>query len=358
MFLWPQTPMSNTFLMISVLLLAAFMTWFTAVFLSLHQISPVLNKIIRITVAFMITISIPLIILDHYKLFFVEILILILLLLVLLLISTIIGLIRKNSESIFYACSWFLNIIGSFLYIGKVLGFLPSNLLTENTFQIGIIFQVSVLSVGVIVRIYLLLKKANQDLEATIEKRTVELRFVNEKLHELSMVDPLTGLYNRRYFHEQFMITAKIQDRSNQYLSILLIDVDFFKQYNDYYGHVDGDHCLQRIAVSISNSMPRKSDFCARYGGEEFIICLPSTDESGARLVAERLRNNILSQNIPHAKSSIADVVTISIGVCDSMGTSGIDLDILVQNADKALYTAKHNGRNQVCLYSLTEYIK
>ncbi len=128
--------------------------------------------------------------------------------------------------------------------------------------------------------------------------------------------------------------------------------MDFFKQFNDLYGHVEGDHCLQKIAEIITRSLPRKSDFCARYGGEEFIICLPGTDAKHACFVAERIRVNVLSEGIPHAKSSAAEVVTISIGICDTSDKNEKDLDRLIQKADESLYMAKNKGRNQYCLYN------
>lgn len=352
MFLWPDLPISNTFLMLSALLVGTFMVWFSIVYLSLNKINAVLERIIKILLIIMAAISVVLILLNYYTLFFLVFMSLISVLIVLLIISTGLCLQRKTAESYFYACSWFLNFVGAFLYIGKIFGFLPSTYLTEKTFQIGIVFQASVLSIGIIVHLYTMMKKANQDLESVIEKRTSELRVANEKFQELSIKDPLTGLYNRRYFQEQFTLTAKIQARTNQFLSILIIDVDFFKQFNDLYGHVEGDGCLQKIAETIYNSLPRKSDFCARYGGEEFIVCLPGTDAKGATLVAERMRSNVLSKGIPHAKSSIASVVTVSIGVCVAVDNQAQNLNQLIQNADESLYKAKHSGRNQVCIYS------
>jgi two-component system, sensor histidine kinase LadS len=355
MFLWPDLPISNTFLMLSALLVGTFMVWFSVVFLTLNKINAMLERIIKILLIIMTAISTVLILSNNYTLFFLVFMTLISILIVLIIITTVLCLLHKTTESYFYASSWFLNFFGAILYIGKVFGFLPSTYLTEKTFQIGIVFQASVLSIGIIVHLYSMMKKANLDLESVIEKRTVELRVANEKLHELSMKDPLTGLYNRRYFQEQFTLTAKIQARSNQFLSILIIDVDFFKQFNDLYGHVEGDRCLQKIAETIYSSLPRKSDFCARYGGEEFIVCLPGTDGKGACFVAERMRSNVLSQGIPHVKSSIVSVVTVSIGVCDTSDSQAQSLIQLIQNADEALYRAKHSGRNQVCLFSVSK---
>ncbi len=174
MFFWSDTPVSNTFLMLSVLGFGTFMGWFSIDFLSLNKVYPTLNSIIKNLLIFMAAISVPLILLDHYRLFFTEFMIQILAIIVLLPVSTVICLKRKVVGSRFYACSWLMNFVGSFLYIGKVFGFLPPTFLTENAFQIGIIFQASVMLIGIIVRIYAMIKKPIR-----ISKRSLKRELLN-----------------------------------------------------------------------------------------------------------------------------------------------------------------------------------
>lgn len=348
MFFWPQNPISNTWIMISVLIFSTSMTLFSLNFLSLNKINPLLDKTIKIIILGMTVSVIPLIIFDYYQLFFILFMSIIAVILILLTISSVLCIKKKTKESYFYAISWSLNFFGSFLYIAKVFGIVPSTILTDYTMHIGTIFQAIVLLIGVIVRVYTIQKQTKHDLEVVVAKRTCELRTANEQLRKLSSKDPLTGLYNRRHFLERFTIVAKINNRGSQNLSVMILDIDFFKQFNDTYGHIEGDHCLQKVALTLLHSLPRKSDFCARYGGEEFVICLPGTDADGAKTVAERIRTNIEELRIPHANSTAADVVTISIGVFNCITDRSELLDYLLQNADQALYLAKKNGRNQV----------
>ena len=163
----------------------------------------------------------------------------------------------------------------------------------------------------------------------------------------LTIIDQLTGIYNRRFFDGNMKKTIKSLSRTEGKLSLLMIDIDFFKNYNDTYGHDMGDNCLKEVASALSESIIREEDFVARYGGEEFVVVLPNTDESGAYLIADRLLKRVRESNITHENSRVAGIVTISIG--GTTGTvkysqSGSDY---VKRADTALYKSKHNGRNQ-----------
>jgi diguanylate cyclase (GGDEF)-like protein len=166
-------------------------------------------------------------------------------------------------------------------------------------------------------------------------------------LREQLYLDALTGIKNRRYFDEKANILFKNLTRSNGMLSIVMIDIDFFKKYNDTYGHREGDKCLKIIAQTISKSVIRESDFAARYGGEEFVVVLPNTDDDGAHKVAKRLIENIHDSNIPHEKSEIAAFVTISIGVAVGKVNCTQSLDDYIKRADELLYISKKDGRNR-----------
>ena len=131
-------------------------------------------------------------------------------------------------------------------------------------------------------------------------------------------------------------------------LSLIMLDIDFFKQYNDHYGHVQGDECLRRVGLALGTAPVRSSDLIARYGGEEFALLLPDTNLESARQVAEKCRQLILRQQIPHEKSSISGIVTVSLGVGTVIPTSdGLPLGFIDQ-VDKLLYQAKQNGRDRV----------
>ena len=165
---------------------------------------------------------------------------------------------------------------------------------------------------------------------------------------ELSERDSLSRLYNRRTFDERANGAWKRAARNNEALSILIMDIDHFKLYNDYYGHMAGDECIARVAAAIKGSLSRPGDLVARYGGEEFIALLSDTHEDGAYHVAERIRKSVAALNIQHRESSTATHITISIGGAVVNHTSGTELRDQINAADKALYASKQNGRNRV----------
>jgi diguanylate cyclase (GGDEF)-like protein len=172
-----------------------------------------------------------------------------------------------------------------------------------------------------------------------------EIETLGDFLH-LTIIDQLTGIYNRRYLDGSLKKIIKLHSRTGGSLSVLMIDIDHFKKYNDTYGHDAGDDCLRAVASALSQCVIREDDFIARYGGEEFVVVLPNTDENGAYMVAEKMLEKMRECNIPHKTSDTADYVTISIG-----GTSGI-INYLqngsdyIKAADKALYESKRKCRN------------
>jgi len=166
-------------------------------------------------------------------------------------------------------------------------------------------------------------------------------------LIDKSYKDALTGIYNRRFLDEHLAKIIKSISRSCGTLSLLLIDIDFFKKYNDTYGHGMGDDCLRLAANALSQCVIREEDFIARYGGEEFTVVLPNTDENGARVVANTLLESIRKLNITHEKSDVADYVTISIGGITGNVTHTQKADDYLKGSDKMLYESKQNGRNR-----------
>jgi len=172
-----------------------------------------------------------------------------------------------------------------------------------------------------------------------------------EELKRISVTDGLTGLYNRRHFDETLDKEWKRARREQQTLSLVMLDVDHFKQFNDNYGHQAGDACLVQVAAALQSSIHRPSDTPARYGGEEFIVILPGTPNEGALAMAENFRQAIIALNIPHKHSSAASHVTVSLGVATTT-TQGEDRTIegLLKAVDDALYQAKENGRNRIAV--------
>ena len=176
------------------------------------------------------------------------------------------------------------------------------------------------------------------------EIETIRLEKAKDELEHLSSCDVLTGLANRRHC-DAFLDTEwqmGIRYRTQQ--SILFLDVDDFKAYNDHYGHQAGDICLQKIATIINECVRRPHDLCARYGGEEFIVLLPNTSQKNTLQVAEKIRKSVELENIPHTYSRVTLHITISIGVVSMIPQAGLNQNLLVETADKALYNAKKIG--------------
>ena len=166
-----------------------------------------------------------------------------------------------------------------------------------------------------------------------------------KKLNELAICDPLTGSYNRRYFYEMAHAYFNQMLRSARPLSILMIDLDHFKNVNDTYGHLKGDLVLQKVAF-VCRNMVRDNDIFTRYGGEEFVLAMPETSIKNALVVAERLR-----KAIGLIKDEIAIPVTASIGVVETTGEPGLTLDMLLSRVDEAMYLSKKAGRNRVTVW-------
>jgi diguanylate cyclase (GGDEF)-like protein len=177
----------------------------------------------------------------------------------------------------------------------------------------------------------------------------------SDLLRSLISVDGLTGIANRRKFQTELVPHFLRCAREKQPISVLMIDVDFFKLYNDHYGHPAGDQCLQIIAQTISDTLHRPGDLAARYGGEEFCCLLPNTDKKGAQHLAQLIIQCIRALQIEHAKSTLNPWVTVSIGVASVIPKANLTPDDLVNEADRQLYRAKESGRNQFCAAEISK---
>ncbi|WP_295955639.1 diguanylate cyclase [Rhodoferax sp.] len=193
------------------------------------------------------------------------------------------------------------------------------------------------------------LKTHERGLEDKVRERTQALEATNTLLAALSATDGLTGIANRRRFDEVLASEWSRAARSGQPLALVMLDVDFFKAYNDHYGHLAGDDCLRHIARMLAAHLHRTGDLVARYGGEEFVLLAPVRDAAEALHIAETARQALATLALPHAASPFG-MVTASLGVALHVPTVGETTDLLVQQADQALYQAKARGRNQTVL--------
>ena len=184
-------------------------------------------------------------------------------------------------------------------------------------------------------------------MQRALVKLTGQLNQANQELQRLSMTDGLTGIANRRMFDEALGREWRRCLRLHKPMSIVMLDVDFFKKYNDRYGHLEGDDCLRAVASELARSAPRPGDLVARYGGEEFVMILADTDHNGANWVANRIRQHVIDLKMVHEDSQHR-YITVSCGVSSVLPGTDMSVENLLKSADNALYLAKNDGRNTV----------
>lgn len=183
-------------------------------------------------------------------------------------------------------------------------------------------------------------------------KTHMELKMYRDYLESISYLDGLTGIHNKRRFNERFEYMWDSAKREKSIISIIMIDIDNFKAFNDIYGHQAGDICIIQVAQQLSKSVSRVTDFVGRYGGEEFICILLNTDEENMFLAAEEMRKKVMELKICHSGSGVSDVVTVSLGVATCIPDKDMDANELISLADEALYTSKKTGRNKTSVNS------
>lgn len=232
--------------------------------------------------------------------------------------------------------------------------FAPQSKLLQNSFDLSILDWILPFSL-VLLFTYRLISK----IRVLIEDNENVMMVQKDVLHRMSLMDPLTGLYNRRWLDET--LTRLISDlkREGRTFVIITIDIDFFKKYNDTYGHIQGDICLKDVASILSNDLDHTTDHAFRFGGEEFVLLLESTDSDGARKVVRTIRKNLEKAGIEHKASSVKSVLTISMGLVEiGSAQSGLWLKELLHYSDLALYKAKEEGRDQCWGYDGNGYWK
>jgi diguanylate cyclase (GGDEF)-like protein len=258
------------------------------------------------------------------------------------------------------ALDWYVAAVRSFTF--------GDSLQTGMTVLFGIMMMV-IFSVFVVFNIFIVgmlepLNRMVKTVSQTLSDWEVNPRENNHQKDEIgtlgeflnmTIIDSLTGIYNRRYFDGHLKKVLKSLARTNNSLSFLMIDIDWFKKYNDAYGHDSGDTCLRTVASALAQCITRDEDFVARYGGEEFVVVLPNTDKFGVHLVAQKMLARVRNCNIPHKTSDTAPFVTISIGATTGI-VNHFQLEInYIKTADKALYESKKNGRNRYAFLASRE---
>lgn len=275
---------------------------------------------------------------------------------------------KRQRSAYFFLAAFGLLILGGATTTLRAMGILPTNAFTEDGLQIGSSLEMLLLAFALADRINVMrqeklqaqakllqtqeklvetLQHSERELEHRVAVRTEELQILNSRLEMLSLTDALTGIANRRHFDEVLAKECKRAQRVGEPLALAVLDVDWFKAYNDHYGHPAGDSCLQQIAHTLAATISRSTDLVARYGGEEFVFLAPSTGLAGAQSMAEKLARAVEALPLPHERSPLGHI-TISVGIALIQSDASSPAQTLLQRADAALYRAKSQGRNRV----------
>lgn len=389
-FLWPNHPYLNEIILPSVLaLLIVSISYFIILFFKIKKTAPKLHYFVSFytifnVIAFVLTLMMPYS--QSIKLLSVSSAIGII-----MVISVILYMIKQNYPGTrYFTIAWFTWITGTGLLLTNKFGITPINIISEYGMQLGACLEVMFLSLALADRLNqnqndklkaqkrslalalevnhekersvqaelenLRLEKLHtQQLEKKVKDRTAELEttlkqlsIAHDQLEQSSITDSLTQVYNRLHFDKQYSAEFKRAHRQNTDLSLMLLDIDYFKKINDRYGHQAGDLCLQKAAECLANTVSRENDLVCRYGGEEFAIILPITNSQGAMDVAQEIMKNIRDLKVLWEGKIIE--LTISIGISD-IKQSDNDTD-LIKFADMALYQAKGAGRDQAIIYA------
>ncbi len=218
-----------------------------------------------------------------------------------------------------------------------------------NTIIKEVAFILLFIIVGILVISFYVFKSIQND-QTELEITTKRLKRANKKLENASYADSLTSLHNRRYFNFIYDKELKRAKRDNKYITFMMLDIDFFKQYNDTYGHIEGDNALKSVAKVLKNLLKRPSDYVFRLGGEEFGVILSDTDEKNSSLMAQNICDQIKAQEINHKTSKVNEFLTISVGVACCIADESLDEEYLLTRADEMLYEAKESGRDRFLL--------
>jgi len=274
---------------------------------------------------------------------------------------------KRQRSAYFFLAAFALLMLGAATTTLRAMGVVPTNAFTVDAIQLGSALEMLLLAFALADRFNVMrrekakvqsellqaqqqlvdtLQSSERKLEQRVAQRTDELQLLNSKLEALSLTDSLTGIANRRHFDSILQQEWQRAQRLGHPLALAILDVDWFKPYNDHYGHPAGDVCLRQIAQALAATVCRSSDLVARYGGEEFVFIMPMTNAAGALDIAQRVVQAVAALELPHTRSPIGQV-TVSIGVVSITPTAASSAEVLLQRADAALYQAKTQGRNR-----------
>lgn len=275
---------------------------------------------------------------------------------------------KRQRSAFFFLAAFALLMLGGAMTSLRAMGIVPTNLFTVDGLQLGSAMEMIVLAFALADRFNVMrrekarvqkeliqtqqqlvdnLRASEHELELRVAERTDELRELNNQLEAMSLTDALTGIANRRRFDQVLEQEWGHARRSGELLALAVVDVDWFKRYNDHYGHLAGDACLRQIAQTLAATVNRSTDLVARYGGEEFVFLAPMTDLAGVRGMANKLLQAVEALALPHEISPLGRV-SVSIGIAAAVPGQEAAAEALVARADAALYEAKEQGRNQV----------
>ncbi len=374
-FIWPNMPLWNEksiAMLVPLIVVSAII--FTCHFLELKNQYVKLYKLMTIQIAIGLFISALSIVLPYKTMIPFAAGLSILTCSTILLTSFYVLLKRPYKYAVYFAMAWSVFLVGTVILAMNKFGIIPRNVVTESAAQIGSAIEIILLSFALAERLYdamqrrfeaekesTLIKeeliatqqRQNLILESQVTERTKDLQTalqqvnkLNAELSDLSTLDQVTGVRNRRYFDDMLEIEFKRAMRNRSTLSLIMLDLDHFKEVNDQYGHQAGDLCLKSVANAMYAIVQRPPDLVCRYGGEELAIILPDTAHAGALLIAEKIRKQIQSLQIIFAGRKIP--VTASFGVSSVTPNTHQTASQLIEMADKALYQAKTAGRNRV----------
>ncbi len=285
---------------------------------------------------------------------------------VLLLVTGVVCAFKRERSAYYFLAAFVVVLLALALLSMRQLGIVPTNALTSSGAQIGSALEMLLLSFALADRYNVIrrekeaaqqrlvenLRTSEAVLEERVAERTHELQILNQKLEALSTTDGLTGIANRRHFDKLLANEWLRCTRLGQPIALAILDIDWFKKYNDCYGHQAGDECLRNFSRIFAATVCRTGDLVARYGGEEFVFFAPATDAEGALNMANKVCEELHTASLPHA-FSIYGCVTVSIGVAVMVPREGQEPEVLMQAADESLYLAKKQGRNRAVLASM-----
>jgi len=350
-YLWPNSPnIANTAVPLTPAIWMVFTAIFTQMFLETKRFAPRLYNAMNLQMV-LATFSIVFSLFGPYQLAIKIATLLALTNGILILVTSIVCWQNGNRFARYFVGAWAVYGMGTAMLIISRFGLLPDNFVTHNSAALGLLVEIIMLSLALSDKYRVLTYELEQhahELEKKVTLRTQELEQSNQQLIELSRSDALTGLANRRHLDLQLKYEWELALRQQTPLSILVADIDQFKNINDHFGHQYGDDCILEVAEILAQQTSRSNDLPARFGGDEFVIILPNTLSEGALSLAENICVRLEQRKIAQAPNALYEVVTLSIGCATLTPNKTNDIKRLFSLADKNLYQAKKMGRNGV----------